>query len=261
MTTAQKNDNDQRITYDFTPTGNEQLRTIADRDTAGAFATRQTTTWNYYANTLLRDVTTRDAANNVLETHTVGYIQNPGGLQPIYVNGHRVSDQFKLKSPTGTTPCWSSTCTATYDYDGRDRLKQENDGHGTTTTYTLDGSGNITEERTNGTLTRTATYPDGRLATETVGGQTRNFLYDPEGNLDCVVTSGTTCPAWGTNVAPPSQLLADYAYDPFDRLVAYDRFTAGPRRTLPTTTTTFSIGRRSRLSHIKLTAARPRPPT
>ena len=59
-----------------------------------------------------------------------------------------------------------------------------------------------------------------QLTSLTAGGQTHNYFYDPEGNLDCVtLAAGTqaTCdtPTGGT-VSPT--LVADYVYNYLNRL-------------------------------------------
>lgn len=219
---------DMRTTTVFSATGHEELRTILGSNGSGVFSARQTTEWTYFANGLLKTLRTKNGGGTIIESHDVGYEQTVGG-SPVFVNGHRVRDDYKLVGPTSGPPCSASTCTATYDYDGRDRLKQENDGHGRLVDYKLDGAGNVREEKVNNTapLERSAVYENGLLKSQTTSQGTQFFNYDVDGNLDCIVSSDVECPAWGSGTPPASALLADYAYDDFDRLLAFDRFNAG----------------------------------
>lgn len=108
-------------------------------------------------------------------------------------------------------------------YDARDRLTQEVSGTGQTTDFALDPIGNATGETTGGQPAITRTFNGQQLATVAQNGVTNRYLYDPAGNLDCVVESGwaaVNCPLAGT-----SQLLQDNVYDYAGRLAgsrAYD---------------------------------------
>src|SRR5262249_49706026 len=115
----------QRVTTDWTAAGWESARTISGADSACTYTTKQKTTWTYFDNGKLNTDKITNGAGTVLETHTVGYETNG-----IYLNGNRTSDAFALNGPssnvcTGSTP----SCTATYTYDARDRLKGYTDGH------------------------------------------------------------------------------------------------------------------------------------
>jgi RHS repeat-associated protein len=136
----------------------------------------------------------------------------------VYLNGNRVSDVFQLKGPDGAAACYSATCTASWSYDARDRLVQEVNGTGVTTSFTLDTVGNLTGEVPSTGAATTRTYSGQQLATQTSSGTTVKFLYDAYGNQDCKVKStyaGTTCPASGAD------LLEDWIYDYKNRLSGY----------------------------------------
>jgi YD repeat-containing protein len=152
----------------------------------------------------------------MIEQHTLTYIASG-----IYLNGNRASDVFQLKGPDAAAACYAATCTASWTYDARDRLSQEVNGSGTTTTFTLDIVGNVTSEAPSGGTTITRTYSGQQLATQSSGGTTTKFLYDALGNQDCKVKStfaGNSCPATG------SDLLEDWVYDYKNRLTAYTSY-------------------------------------
>jgi RHS repeat-associated protein len=138
----------------------------------------------------------------------------------VYLNGNRASDSFILKGPDSSAICYwvSHNCAATWTYDARERLVQEKDGTGSTTVFTFDPQGNVTQESgTGGSVSRT--YSGQRLQTQTQAGTTKRFLYDSLANQDCVVKSsyaGATCPTSGS-----PDLLEDQIYDYKSRLLGY----------------------------------------
>ncbi len=230
---------DQRVDNTFTPTGWEATRKVnrasatCTAESTATYDLKQQTAWTYFDNGKLKTLTTTNSGNATLESHVVGY-ETAG----VYVNGNRTSDQYLLKGP-GSTACNVSTCTATYSYDARDKLTRSTDGHGGTTTYTLDGSGlsdptikagNVTS-MTGPTGTTTSTYTGNQLTSTTSAGVTSKYWYDNLGRLDCVTTSTGTAancsPSDGGTAS--STLLADYQYDDLGRLAAYRKYGAGTK--------------------------------
>jgi len=215
---------DQRTTNTFSPVGRQILRRIEQNNGSGVWSTKQTTTWDYFANGLLRTLNTTNGSGTVTESHVVDYLDTTG----VFVNGNRTKDVFSLRpGGGGTSPCFPGTCTATYAYDPRDRLVGTNDGHGKTTAYTLDGTGNILTEAVNGATTKTYTYTGNQLQQVTGGGTTSKYWYDDVGRLACVTTAAGSA----ADCAPPQQpagtLIADYSYDYLDRLSTYRAFSGG----------------------------------
>jgi RHS repeat-associated protein len=223
---------DQKITNTFTPLGQEATRTLAKgtstcTEAAPAWSTKQTTTWDWFANALLKTLTTKNGSNTVLESHTVGYT-DPAA---IYVNGNRTSDTYTLQGPSATA-CASTPCTQTWTYDPRDRLTRHDDGHGTSSSYTLDEpsrqsdplirAGNITTQTDPRNNTRTFRYTGNQLTeVSTASGVTGRYWYDNDANLDCVTTAAGTqddCSP-STQTTPSANLISDYGYDQLNRLV------------------------------------------
>ena len=215
---------DQRITNTFNPVGQQTLRRIEQNNGSGTWTTKQTTTWNYFANGLLKTLNTTNGAGAVTESHTVDYVDAAG----VFVDGNRTKDVFTLRpGGTATSPCYPSSCTATYTYDPRGRLVNTNDGHGKTTAYTVDGAGNILTEAVNGTTTKTYTYTGNQLQQITAGGATSKYWYDDVGRLACITTSAGSAADCAPPQQPASTLLADYSYDYLDRLSTYRAFSSG----------------------------------
>jgi RHS repeat-associated protein len=193
----------------------------------GSLSTLQQSIWTYYANGLQKTLkTTGGPSATLLEQDTLKYVDANG----IYQNGNLVSDQFTLAGPSNTA-CKSTACTAQYGYDALDRLSSFDNGHGTTTTYTLDPAGNVTQ-RTAGTNTTRFTYNGARLATEIdPNGSTYKFRFDQNGNLDCELKSAgtfaTDC-VYAAGQTPSANLIARYQYDSQSRSVAVDTFTKAP---------------------------------
>ena len=215
---------DQRITNTFAATGWEQSRVVARNNGSGTWVTKQTTNWTHFLNGKLRTLVTKNGAGTTVELHTVDYIDTAGD----YVNGHRTKDVFTQLGPDTAAPCRTATCTATYLYNPRDKLVREVNGHGATTDYTLDPVGNITRELVTGDGAKDVTfaYTGVQLTSVTSAGVTQKYWYDPNGNVDCVTLSTGTqanC-AVGAGGARSPQVLSDYTYDPFDRLIQYRSF-------------------------------------
>jgi RHS repeat-associated protein len=190
-----------------------------------AFALKQKTTFDYYANGLVHDLTTVNAAATTLESHTVSYLDSSG----LYVDGNRTSDAFTKQAPSGSTGSCTSTCTATWTYDPRDRLLQAADGHGGTYTYTVDPLGNLQSESDPGGVSKSYTYHGNQLATMATGGVTYQYWYDALGREQCVTTgasSSSICSVAAGQTASTS-LVAAYEYDYQDRLIGYQTYSAG----------------------------------
>lgn len=203
---------DEQYTFIFTQAGDLAERIIKKRP-SGTWVQENRSVRTYYDNGQLKTLSNRDGSDTVVEEHAPSYITP----SDVYLNGNRYNDVFKLKEADGSSACFSSTCTALWTYDARDRLTQEVNGTGTTTNFTVDPIGNVTQE-IDGGATTTKTYNGQQLATLTAGGATSRYLYDPFGNLDCVTTNSwaaSTCPADGNTA-----LLADYVNDYANRLIA-----------------------------------------
>ncbi len=206
---------DEQLLYTYTDRDELASQTL-QKGGSGSWATEQSAERTYFDNGLLKTLTNKNAAGAMIEQHTLDYVT--GG---VFVNGNRVSDTFQLKGPDAAAACYAATCTATWTYDARDRLTAENTGAGLSTAFTLDVAGNITTETPTPGSAITRTYSGLRLATQTTGTTTVEFLYDGLGNLDCAVKStyaGGTCPASGAD------LLEDWVYDYKSRLASYRLF-------------------------------------
>ena len=218
------NADEQRFVASFTPVGQQSRMELDKPDGSGGWTPKQVSTYDYYANGLLNHLTTTNGTGTTtLESHAVQYLDGSG----IFVDGNRTKDTFSLQpGGSGSGPCKSpTTCSAAYTYDPRDRLVKADDGHGSATSYTLDGSGNILTEAANGS-TKTYTYQGNQLQTLTSGGQTADYHYDELGRLHCVTTSSGSAADCGLE-STSSNLLTDYEYDYLDRLSNYAAFSAG----------------------------------
>jgi RHS repeat-associated protein len=212
----------QQITESFFPTGWERQRVVQTSNGAGGWNTKETTNWDYFANGKLDHMSTVNGSGTTMEQHTVSYVDT----NSIYVDGNRTQDTFTLKGPSSTASCYSTSCTATYQYDPRNRLVNETDGHGGTTSYGLDSAGNITTKTVNGTTT-TNNYNGTQLQSSTTGGVTTYYTYDPDGNLWCTgTTTGLNC-ALSQGAPIPSTMTSDYTYDYLDRLASYRALSGG----------------------------------
>lgn len=191
-------------------------------DAAPTYTIKQSTARAYYDNQLLKTLTIRAGAldtGTLKETHALAYT-DPAGT---YLNGNRGQDTFTQKGPN--TACNTTSCTATYTYDGRDRLTQETRTGGPTIGYQLDAAGNLVRK----TTPNQTTFYDytGMQLTRTAVGTATNYVtrhhYDPDGNLDCVTTPAHTAGCPGAGAA----MLADYHYDYLNRLEHYTAYTGG----------------------------------
>ena len=226
---------DQKRTIVYYATGAEESQTLRTSDGTcdpSSWPIRQQSARTYFENGDLETLKTWNGSRsdaNLVESHTVAYER--GG---VYFNGHRVADQFMLKGP-GDAPCRDTQCTATYDYDARNRLVGSVNGlpadNASTITYTLDPStagvdsleGNVVKEVVSGAnaITRDFTYTAaGQIKTLSENGVIKElYFYDPRsGNIRCVTDpgyTGATCDGDGS--AKPG--LRDwYAFDPLDRM-------------------------------------------
>jgi RHS repeat-associated protein len=218
--------NAQRTLEQFTPTGQESRSELDRSNSSGTWSLQQLNTWDYYANGKVNHATTSNASGATLQSDTVSYL-DPSG---IYVDGNRTQDTYTLQEPSGSSsPCYPSSCTATYTYDPRDNLVAQNDGHGTTTSYTLDADGNVLTQAQNGTTTQTYTYNGDQIATQTSGGTTLDYWYDSLGRQWCITTAAGSSADCGpsSNSTANSALVADYEYDYLDRLASYRAFSSG----------------------------------
>ncbi len=177
---------DRRITSTYVPTGWKETRAVLE-NVAGTFKTKTTMRWEYFLNGKIRTQTTRshdrNGAEQVTESHRLEYID-----AGVYVNGHRVVDEFMRRSPKASANCRTSTCRATYRYDARDRLVEERNtkGDGTAINYTLDAASNISRQTGGPNGTVTAEHAGGQIESQTIFGHTSHYHYDDFGNLDCV---------------------------------------------------------------------------
>jgi len=207
---------DEQLSWEYSPTGLETKRTLAkNAGTPTTWTNEQVSTRTYFANGLLKTLTTTDGAATpvTVQDHSLSY--EAGG---VYVNGNRARDVFTLLGPDAAAPCRASTCTASWGYDARERVLQEVNGTGGVTDFTLDVVGNVSQEKQNGAVARTASCSAQQLASETVSGTTKRYLYDPSGHVDCVTANGwasAACPGAGDG-----NLLVDYGYDYKNRLAA-----------------------------------------
>ena len=206
---------------------------IEQADSGGVYRPKQTTTWDYFANGKLKTLETKNGAGAIKQSHAVSYLDVNGH----YVNGNRTRDVFKLDGPKAGAPCSSSTCTTSMTYDPRDRLREEKRERGSTTkttSYELDGAGNVTSED-HGDWKRTATFDGDQVQSQSFSG-TRSgsfkFFYDSDGNLDCQTTDAGTRrrlrSPFGHDAEP--NLVADAAHDSSNRLKSMRTFSGGTER-------------------------------
>lgn len=215
--TPSNNTDDEKLTYTYTPTRLVENRTLLK---AGDVQ-EQKGSFTYFDNGLLKTQHNYGTSPaQLLEAHTLSYLDTSGDYQ----NGNKTQDVFIIKGPDPSAPCYSSYCTATWTYDGSDRLISENTGTGNTVYY-LDAIGNVTQA--SGSNPSQSTYAGQQMTQQTQDGVTSKFIYDGFGNVDCVVAnswSQTYCPASGD-----SNLLEDYAYDGLNRERSYSLYEAGAR--------------------------------
>jgi RHS repeat-associated protein len=226
---------DRQISTDYFATGWEQQRTIAKRPegsaaTAGFTAVKQRTTWDYFDNSKLKALRTRNGSDALLESHDVTYTDPQGR----YVNGNRTKDVFTLKGPKASADCrdTATPCTTQYSYDARDRLTEEKrtrGGSDKTTKYTLLPTGDVdVETRADGT-TIDNDYVGQQLQRRTVSlagdSLIQKYNHNLDGNVECVWEAASageerTC----ASAESAGKLLEKYDYDPLDRVRKALRF-------------------------------------
>jgi len=214
--------NNRRVLTSFTPVGLESRSEQDKGNGAGGWTPTQVTTWDYFANGKLNHLTTTNGTSSTpLESHTVSYLDTSG----IYVDGNRTQDSFTQRPPTGSTPACPTACIAQYTYDPRDRLVSENNGHGSTTNYTLDGPGNIVSET--GSTTSSYTYTNNfQLSSQTINGTKTLYWYDDLGRLSCATTIAGSQADCGKTTSPPTSLVGNYRYDYLDRVGLFQGFSS-----------------------------------
>jgi RHS repeat-associated protein len=216
---------DEKFSFGFDELGRLKKRTVAKRLDASSYATEQTQETTYFLNGLTKTLVSKDGAATQIASHTLSYLQ--GG---IYLNGNKSQDIFRVANPDTAAPCRTSDCTASWEYDGQERLTKAVDGTGTTSEFTLDPAGNVTLEKRNGASHRTATYAGQRLTTDTVDGLASRYLYDAQGNVECVVRASwvaNSCPTAATGQTIADELLSDNVYDYRSRLIAVRSYNWG----------------------------------
>ena len=227
-------------TTTYLPTGLITSRQVAQAS-GTAWSTVSTTSWGYNGNGTTASLSTATPQKGTVESHTVGYTDGSG----VYLDGNRTSDQYQLAG--ANTSCATSPCTATYSYDPRDRVDQESDGHGDTTTYTLNAEGDLTTQQTTGQNPVASTYAGTQLQTQAgASGQEQKFFYDGLGRLRCVTDAngtGATCGsvpgATSSNPYPAStssDLLRLYSYDFQDQLTTFQSYNGSSGANTQTTT-------------------------
>jgi RHS repeat-associated protein len=218
---------DLRVSSAYTPTGFLTSETFQKSNASGVWSLNRGTDYTYFSNGLPKTQTTKNQNGAVLESHTLDYENSSG----IYVNGNTSKDTYTLAGPQAG-PCQSTACTVTYGYNPREQLVDETqlrNGVTTDTSYTLDTAGNITAVSKNGTTTSSYTYTGDQLTTRTRSGDTQNYWYDDEGNLDCTTSAagsrGDCNPAVGEPAS--TNLRADYGYDYLNRMSSYRSYGTG----------------------------------
>jgi RHS repeat-associated protein len=221
---------DEQLMYTYRPTGELDTQTLQKRP-SGSWVDEQSSVRTYFDNGLLKTLTNRNGAGAMVSSNTLSYLQ--GG---VYLNGNRSSSVFQLKGPDSSAACYTQTCTQSWTYDARERVRSENPGTGLTMSLMLDVQGNATQE-TVGSLKTTRTFAGQQLVSEDFSsGQDTRYIYDSLGNVDCIVKltySGTTCPAAGS-----SDLLEDNVFDYSSRLTGY-RYYGGAASASKTTDYTY----------------------
>lgn len=215
---------DERVTFTYTPTGLESGRTLSKSNGSGGWTTEQQVAESYYSNGLLKTLVTTNGGSTTFASHALSYVDLNGN----YVNGNKTQDVFLLHGPDASASCYSTTCTASWRYDSRDRLIQETNGTGTTTQYGLDVYGNIVQQTDNGVVARTATYNGLQLVSDTVNGFVTKYFYDASGNLQCTTTTNwatSSCPSISGTIDP--SLVTYNIYDTKNRLLATRKYSSG----------------------------------
>ncbi len=209
---------DREISSTYTPAGWLKSRTIKRLD-SGSFVQRQRTEWTHFATGDVKTLETRNGQDAIKQSHTIGYLDGER-----YVNGHRVTDTFKLEGPDTAKRCRVASCVKTYTYDARDRVTMEalkrEDGSTKTTGYDLTAASNLERITVNGQLQTRFGYQAAQLREQfdASGAVVRRFFYDASENMDCVTTaagSRANCDAWPNS---STNLVERHEYDELDRL-------------------------------------------
>lgn len=253
---------DRRLSYSYSP-ADRLLADVTRVAGAGcgadpaAWPVSQQTAYGYTVNGDLKTQQTWKSATqdeaSLLEEHTLGYLTAGG----VYLNGNRLSDQFRLKGPD--SQCASAACTATYAYDARERLVRTDNGlpngFKTVTNYTLDGQaglplqGNVTREVTQltkvgGGIDRVVTDSSYNAASQMLSSGSALTSYSgtepalpayplaptnwqrwnqANGNLKCVTSSAavTLADCQKPEAQRPATIDAWYQFDVRDRMTRY----------------------------------------
>jgi RHS repeat-associated protein len=221
--TVTSNGDDRKIVNSYFPAGWLQSREIQRKNASGLFEPRQTTTRTYFDNGDVKSLITVNGAGTEIENHAISYLE--AGTNR-YLNGHRTKDVFTRKGPSSS--CNATACPAAYTYDARDRLINENNGHGGINTYDLDVAGNVRLQTVAG-ITTTNAYVGTQLQQSTRAGVTTKYWYTATGALNCITTSLATDdnPCKQVSTGPGNaNLVTDYTYDYLDRLEGTRTFNA-----------------------------------
>ena len=238
----QNSPDDHRTTIKYLLTGWRKQKLVERKEGApsgGDWPDKVRTDWTYFKNGDTETQNTTNSQGTVVEEHVLGYFDGT-----IYVNGHRTSDKFKVKGPTAGPPCGDiAYCMTRYSYGPRENLIREiaerpmDEANPRTTTYTPNDQLNITNELvTKGAVTVRDTdfiYDGNRLIeARPDGGTALRYLYEREGKLDCVTTTGWTnasCPAApGQAAGISTALVEDYTWNELlDTLQTFRRYNSG----------------------------------
>jgi RHS repeat-associated protein len=232
---------DRQLTASYFRNGAQASEVIRKSDGGcdpASWPIRRQTAWTYFANGDLRTLQSWKGAQtsaNLIESHTLEY-ESSG----VYLNGNRTKDVFTLQGP-GTASCRTSSCTATFAYDARERLTQWTNGlpgaDASTTAYALDPDtpgvdtleGNVVKEVVSGAGARTREYtynPAGQVQTLSVNGTpSQRYFWDARsGNIRCVTEPGHTAALCDGDGSARPGLRDWYKFDPLDRLRAFKSY-------------------------------------
>ena len=214
---------DIKTDYEYLSTGWDHLKTVSRLDTApSSWVPKLVSQREYFDNgdlETLSNKTTRNGNLVEVEHHTLDYTDGA-----VYVNGNRVQDQFTLESPAGGC---SGGCTTNWTYGPRENVLSEERSVGGTTNWDYDPALNVKTETSGGTTT-TYSYDGNRLRDKRVNNAlVEQYLYDLDGNIDCVVDASWSqpkCPASPTvgSGLPSSSLIADYQWHFLGQLQHYE---------------------------------------
>jgi RHS repeat-associated protein len=226
------NAGDQRTTYVYTQTGWDDLKTVARLDNAPSnWQPKAISDWEYFDNGDLKTLVNKTKRplpppNDIVEVEHHDLTYTSGA---IYMNGNRVQDRFKLENASGN--CSSSFCTIDYSYGPRDEVTLEDNSWRADHSWSYNDQLNV-ETEIDGPTTRTFTYEGNQLSTAQGGFEgSLRYLYDVDGNLDCVVAiayAGPRCPSASIQAATIDPALkVDYVWDFLNRLQSYRQFASG----------------------------------